>query len=90
MAPGLKPLVVGLTAAPERLVQIRRNRLLSLHEDRSTDYVDEHLVKDETIQAKRLFARKGWSMIDVTRRSIEESAAKILNLLADKRGEHTL
>lgn len=84
------PLVVGLTAAPERLVQIRRNRLLSLHEDRSTDYVDEHLVKDETIQAKRLFARKGWPMIDVTRRSIEESAAKILNFLADKRGEHTL
>lgn len=85
-----EPLVVGLTAAPERLVQIRRNRLLSLAEDRSTDYVDEHLVRDETIQAKRLFARKGWPMIDVTRRSIEESSAKILNLLADKRGEHTL
>jgi len=85
-----KPLVVGLTAAPERLVQIRRNRLLSLREERSTDYVDEGLVRDETIQAKRLFARKGWPVIDVTRRSIEESAAKIINLLADKRGEHTL
>jgi hypothetical protein len=84
------PLVVGLTAAPERLVQIRRNRLLSLNERTATDYVDAERVKDETVQAKRLFARHGWPMIDVTRRSIEETSAKILNLLADKRGEHVL
>jgi len=85
-----QPLVVGLTASPERLVQIRRNRLLTLKEERSTDYVEEDAVKDETVQAKRLFARKGWPMIDVTRRSIEETSAKILNFLADRRGEHTL
>lgn len=85
-----QPLVVGLTATPERLVQIRKNRLLSLQEDRSTDYVDEVRVRDETVQAKRLFARKGWPSIDVTRRSIEETSAKILNLIAEKRGEHII
>ncbi len=85
-----RPLVVGLTATPERLVQIRKNRLLSLQEDRSTDYIDAGRVRDETVQAKRLFARKGWPAIDVTRRSIEETSAKILNLVAEKRGEHII
>lgn len=73
-------LVVGLTASPERLVQIRRNRLLSLNQSDETDYVDLMAVKDEVAQARRLFAQKGWPAIDVTRRSIEETAAAILNL----------
>jgi hypothetical protein len=76
-----KPLVVGLTASPDRIIQIRRNRLLNLKEDRSTDYVDEAAVKEEVIYAKRLFARHGVPAIDVTRRSIEETAAKVINLL---------
>lgn len=76
-----KPLIVGLTASPDRIVQIRRNRLLNLKEDRSTDYVDESSVKEEVVFAKRLFARQGWPYIDVTRRSIEETAAKIINLI---------
>lgn len=80
-----KPLIVGLTASPERIIQIRRNRLLNLKEDRSTDYVDEEAVKEEVIHAKRLFARYGWPSIDVTRRSIEETAAKVLNLLNEHR-----
>ncbi len=84
------PLVVGLTATPERLVQIRGKRLLSLRERDTTDYADEMHVKEEIVQAKRLFARCGWPTIDVTRRSIEETSAKILNLLADKRGEHII
>jgi len=83
-----KPLIVGLTASPERIVQIRRNRLLNLKEDRSTDYVDEEVVKEEVIQAKRLFARHGWPSIDVTRRSIEETAAKVLNLLNEHRATY--
>ncbi|MGJ3231665.1 MAG: pyruvate, water dikinase regulatory protein [Oceanicaulis sp.] len=80
-----KPLIVGLTATPERIVQIRRNRLLNLKEDRSTDYVEEDRVREEVVFAKRLFARNGWPSIDVTRRSIEETAAKVINLLNEHR-----
>jgi len=73
-------LVVGLTASPDRLVQIRRNRLLSLNEQAETDYVEPDMVKDEVTQARRLFSAQGWPVIDVSRRSIEETAAAILNL----------
>jgi regulator of PEP synthase PpsR (kinase-PPPase family) len=81
------PLVVGLTASPERIVQIRRNRLLSLNEERDTDYVEDYSVREEVLHAKRLFAKHGWASIDVTRRSVEETAAKIINLLNDKRSK---
>lgn len=80
-----KPLIVGLTATPERIVQIRRNRLLNLNEDRDTEYVEEDSVREELIYAKRLYARHGWPSIDVTRRSIEETAAKVINLLNEHR-----
>jgi regulator of PEP synthase PpsR (kinase-PPPase family) len=80
-----RPLIIGLTASPERIVQIRRNRLLSLNEDRDTDYIDDFTVRDEILHAKRMYAKQGWPSIDVTRRSIEETAAKIINLLNDKR-----
>ena len=78
------PLVVGLTSAPERLVQIRRNRLLSLNEGTTTDYVDHERVREEIAFARRLFADKGWPVIDVTRRSIEETAAAIIKLLGER------
>ena len=80
-----KPLIVGLTASPDRIIQIRRNRLLNLKEDRPTEYVDEAAVKEEVIFAKRLFNRHEWPSIDVTRRSIEETAAKVINLLNEHR-----
>jgi regulator of PEP synthase PpsR (kinase-PPPase family) len=79
-----RPLIVGLTAAPDRLLQIRRNRLLSLNEGRPSSYVDEDAVREEVLAAKRMFARKGWPVIDVTRRSVEETAAKIINLINDR------
>ncbi|AKH43331.1 hypothetical protein FHS61_000967 [Altererythrobacter atlanticus] len=74
------PLVVGLTTAPARLVQIRRNRLLSLNQETQTAYVDEEKVETEVAFARRMFADNGWPVIDVTRRSIEESAAAIIRL----------
>ena len=74
------PLIVGLTASPDRLVQIRKNRLLSLNENDETNYVDRQAVTEETVFARKLFSRKGWPVIDVTRRSIEETAAAVLNL----------
>lgn len=83
------PLVVGLTATPDRLVNVRRNRLLGLRESRMTDYVDETAVRDEVKRARRLFGARGWPVIDVTRRSVEETAAKVMNLLAEHRGEST-
>ncbi|UAB78471.1 kinase/pyrophosphorylase [Erythrobacter sp. SCSIO 43205] len=79
------PLVVGLTTAPDRLVQIRRNRLLSLNEGTQTSYVDEDKVKSELQYARRMFADNGWPVIDVTRRSIEESAAAIIRLAQERR-----
>lgn len=75
-----RPLIVGLIASPERIVQIRRNRLLSLNADDNTDYVDKRSVAQEVAEARRLFARHRWPTIDVTRRSIEETAAAIMTL----------
>ncbi|WP_394730257.1 pyruvate, water dikinase regulatory protein [Altererythrobacter sp. GH1-8] len=78
------PLVVGLTTAPDRLVQIRRNRLLSLNEGTETSYVDNERVQQEVQYARRMFADNGWPVIDVTRRSIEESAAAIIRLAQER------
>ena len=75
-----RPLVVGLIASAERIVQIRQNRLLSLNADSQTEYVDRAAVAEEVAASRRLFAERGWPTIDVTRRSIEETAAAILDL----------
>jgi hypothetical protein len=77
--------VVGLTTAPERLIQVRRNRLLSLNQGTDTAYVDNERVSDELLYARRMFADNGWPVIDVTRRSIEETAAAVINLLKERR-----
>lgn len=78
------PLVVGLTTNPERLIAVRRNRLLSLNQAHETDYVNDEKVKAELAFARRMFADNGWPVIDVTRRSIEESAAAIINLFNER------
>ena len=75
------PLVVGLTTQPARLVAIRRNRLLTIGQSPDTDYVDEAVVEAEVAYARRLFADHDIPVIDVTRRSIEETAAAIINLV---------
>ena len=73
------PLVVGLVASADRIVQIRQNRLLSLNSDARTNYVDRMAVMEEIAASRRLFAEHGWPTIDVTRRSIEETAAAVLD-----------
>ncbi len=75
-----KPLIVGLFASPDRIVQIRQNRLLALNAAQDLPYVDRQSVADEITRSRRLFADRGWSVIDVSRRSIEETAAAILDL----------
>jgi len=80
------PLVVGLFASPERIVQIRQNRLLGLNVHRDDDqYVDRQAVAEEVAFSRRLCARNNWPLIDVTRRSIEETAAAVIALLTDRR-----
>ncbi len=78
------PLYVGLWLSPDRLLQIRRNRLSTMGENKPSDYVDEDAVRAELTVTRRLFERYAWPTIDVTRRSIEETAAAILNLLAER------
>jgi hypothetical protein len=85
LASARKPLLVGLVASPDRIVQIRQNRLLSLKADNDTEYVDRERVAEEIAMSRRLFARNSWPIIDVTRRSIEETAAAILDLYRDHR-----
>lgn len=76
------PIIIGLTTSLDRLVQVRRNRLLSLNQTSETDYVDQDRVKAEVAFARRIFADNEWPVIDVTRRAIEESAAAILNIVS--------
>ena len=81
-----QPLVVGLIASPERIVQIRQNRLLGLKAEQDADqYVDRQAVAEEIAFSRKLCGRHNWPIIDVTRRSIEETAAAIMALLAERR-----
>lgn len=78
-----KPLVVGLVISPERLIQIRKSRLMSLNEERDTDYVDMEHIKEEIREARKLFTKHKWPVIDVTRRSVEETTAKIMQVYTE-------
>jgi [pyruvate, water dikinase]-phosphate phosphotransferase / [pyruvate, water dikinase] kinase len=81
-----RPLVVGLYASPERIVQIRQNRLLGLKAHRDDDqYIDRQAVAEEVAFSRRLCTRNNWPLIDVTRRSIEETAAAVMKLLVERR-----
>lgn len=81
-----RPLVVGLYASPERIVQIRQNRLLGLNAHHDDDqYIDRKAVAEEVALSRKLCAKHNWPSIDVTRRSIEETAAAVLSFLAERR-----
>ncbi len=82
------PLIVGLWISPDRLIQVRRNRLAAMGQTHDSDYVDSDAVRAEIAATRRLFEVQGWPTIDISRRSIEETAAAVLNLLAE-RGAHT-
>lgn len=76
---GLKqPLIVGLTIADERLIEIRASRLMAMNQDTNTDYVNEDRVREEIENSKKMFRQQGWPVIDVTRRSVEETATLII------------
>jgi len=82
------PLVVGLINDERNLLQVRRNRLRMLNEENSNSYVDPEVIAREVIFAKRLFTEQNWPLIDISRRSIEETAAGIINLLSQHQGKN--
>jgi regulator of PEP synthase PpsR (kinase-PPPase family) len=79
------PLVVGLWISPDRLIQVRRNRMTAMGQTQSGDYVDPDAVRAEISVTRQLFEAQGWPAIDVSRRSIEETAAAVLNFMVERR-----
>jgi len=75
-----KPCVVGLTTEAERLYEIRKNRLASLKEKESTEYININEIKKELEDSKKIFRINKWPTIDVTRKSVEETAASIIKI----------
>ena len=72
--------IVGLTTDPERLVDIRRNRLILLKEKESTNYTNFEKISKEVDEAKKLFKKYNWPTVDITRKSVEETAASVIKI----------
>ena len=79
--------IVGLIADPERLSDIRRNRVAIMKEQNLKDYTDLDTIKKEVDDSKKLFKKNNWPIIDVTRRSVEETAASILKIIEIKKNK---
>jgi regulator of PEP synthase PpsR (kinase-PPPase family) len=80
-----KPLIVGLIINPEKLAQIRQSRLTSIGQEVSNNYVEIESIKEEIAESRKLFNRLNCPVIDVTKRSVEETSAKIIQLLQEKK-----
>jgi len=76
-----KGLIIGLTTSPDRLIQIRKSRLKAVGEKKTTNYIEEESIKQEVVSAKNIFLKNQWPIIDVTRKSIEETAAAAMEYL---------
>lgn len=85
-----KPLIVGLIINYERLIEIRKNRLVNLNEINNHNYVDIDLVHQEIVEAKKIYQKNNWSMIDVTRKSVEETSANIITMYKQKNKQDNL
>jgi len=82
-----KACIIGLTADPERLADIRRNRVAIMKDNKIKDYTDMEYIKKEVNDSKILFKKNNWPIIDVTRRSVEETAASILKIIDIKKNK---
>ena len=80
-----KACIIGLIADPERLADIRRNRVAIMKDHNLKEYTDLDFIKKEVEDSKNLFKKNNWPMIDVTRRSVEETAASILKIIEIKK-----
>ena len=74
------PCVVGLVTEAERLYDLRKNRLTSLKEDQNSEYINIDKIKDELKNARKIFKENNWPIIDVTRKSVEETAASVIKI----------
>ncbi|MEF8756578.1 MAG: pyruvate, water dikinase regulatory protein [Accumulibacter sp.] len=81
------PLIVGLTVDPARLAMIRAARLSALKDESNGDYADLDALRKEVLEARRLFIRRGWPIIDASHRSIEQTASMIIEMLRKRAGE---
>ena len=81
----IKTCVIGLYADPQRLSDIRRNRVAIMNDKKITNYTDMEAIKKEVDDSKLLFKKYNWPIIDVTRKSVEETAASILKILEIKK-----
>lgn len=81
-----RPLIVGLTIDLDRLIQIRQSRLVTMKENTQTDYVAPEHVQEEIAASRKLFVKQRWPIIDVTRKSVEETGATILQHYKEKYG----
>jgi hypothetical protein len=75
-----KTCIIGLTCDPIRLSDVRRNRVQSMHKDRSSEYTNEKKIINELENSKKIFKKYNWPIIDVTRKSVEETAASIIKI----------
>ena len=82
-----KSCIVGLVADPERLADIRRNRVAIMKDHKIKEYTDLNFIKNEVENSKKLFKKNNWPIIDVTRRSVEETAASILKIIEIKKNK---
>ena len=76
-----KTFVVGLVCDVSRLLDVRRNRIHSMHEDRPSEYINEKKISSELENSKKIFKKYNWPVLDVTRKSVEETAASIIKIL---------
>lgn len=81
----IKPLIVGLVINPEKLVKIRENRIFSMGQSEKTDYIDIESIKKELNESKKLFYKLKCPIIDVTSKSVEETAARIMQLIQERK-----
>ena len=77
--------IVGLTTEPERLIDVRKNRMNTLKENQSTDYTNLEKIKNEIENSKKTFKKYEWPIVDVTRKSVEETAASIIKIYEIKK-----
>ena len=82
-----KSCIIGLVADPERLADIRRNRVAIMNDHNIKDYTDLQFIKKEIEDSKNLFKKNNWPIIDVTRKSVEETAASILKIIEIKKNK---
>ena len=80
-----KSCIIGLVADPDRLADIRRNRVAIMKDHKLKEYTDIDFIKRELSNSKDLFRKNNWPIIDVTRRSVEETAASILKIIEIKK-----